>query len=110
MLQPSSSEGAMKPKSSNPIDTHVGARVRSRRMMLKMSQTKLGEQLGVTYQQIQKYEKGVNRIGAGRLQELAGILEVSVEYFFEGAPQIFPGRRKEPPADYVQEFLSTKDA
>jgi transcriptional regulator with XRE-family HTH domain len=96
-------------KSGNPIDAHVGARVRMRRMMLKMSQTTLGEALGVTFQQIQKYEKGVNRIGAGRLQQIAGILQVSVEYFFEGAPQIFPSKRKEPPADYVQEFLSTKD-
>ena len=97
-------------KSGNPIDAHVGAQVRTRRVTLKMSQTKLADALGLTFQQVQKYEKGVNRIGAGRLQELAGILQVPVEYFFEGAPPLFFGRRKEAPADYVQEFLSTKDA
>src|SRR5579863_10584435 len=99
MLQASASKGAMKTKSGNPIDAYVGARLRIRRMMLKMSQAKLGKALGLTFQQVQKYEKGVNRIGAGRLQQLAGILQVPVEYFFEGAPPLFFGRRKEAPAD-----------
>lgn len=71
------------PRKSNPIDMHVGSRVRLRRMLLGMSQEKLGESLGLTFQQVQKYEKGANRIGASRLFELARILGVSVQYFFE---------------------------
>lgn len=73
-------------KTPNPIDRHVGARVRMRRMMMKMSQTKLGDALGITFQQVQKYEKGTNRIGASRMQQIAGILSVPVAFFFEGAP------------------------
>jgi transcriptional regulator with XRE-family HTH domain len=72
-------------KTPNPIDKHVGARVRMRRIMVGMSQEKLGEALGITFQQIQKYEKGTNRIGASRLQAAARILAVPVNYFFEGA-------------------------
>ncbi|MBB5517545.1 helix-turn-helix domain-containing protein [Amphiplicatus metriothermophilus] len=70
-------------KSPHPIDVHVGARVRLRRMMLGMSQDKLGEALGLTFQQVQKYEKGVNRIGASRVFELSRILEVPIQYFFD---------------------------
>ena len=73
-------------KSPNPIDTHVGARVRLRRMMLGISQEKLGEHLGITFQQIQKYEKGTNRIGASRMQAIARVLTVPVAFFFEDAP------------------------
>jgi transcriptional regulator with XRE-family HTH domain len=73
-------------KATNPIDRHIGSRVRARRIMLGMSQEKLAEALGLTFQQVQKYEKGVNRIGAGRLLYIAGILDVSIEFFFEGAP------------------------
>jgi transcriptional regulator with XRE-family HTH domain len=67
-------------------DKHVGSRVRMRRMMLAMSQQKLADGLGLTFQQVQKYEKGTNRIGAGRLQQIAHILQVPVAFFFEGAP------------------------
>jgi transcriptional regulator with XRE-family HTH domain len=75
-------------KSPNPVDKHVGARLKLRRMVLGMSQEKLGEALGVTFQQIQKYEKGANRIGASRLQLAAKILGVPVNFFFEGdAPE-----------------------
>src|ERR1700712_4768686 len=70
----------------NPIDIHVGSRVRFRRMLLGMSQEKLGERLGLTFQQIQKYEKGINRIGASRLFDLAQVLGVSVQFFYEEAP------------------------
>jgi len=73
-------------KKPNPIDVHVGGRVRLRRMMVGMSQERLGEQLGITFQQIQKYEKGTNRIGASRLQNIASVLSVPVAFFFEGAP------------------------
>ena len=74
-----------KTKRPNPIDVHVGSRLRMRRMMLGMSQVKLGEAFGVTFQQVQKYEKGVNRMGSGRLQQAADILGVTVPFFFEGA-------------------------
>ena len=73
-------------KAPNPIDKHVGSRVRMRRMMLAMSQEKLGAALGLTFQQVQKYEKGTNRIGASRLQQISQILQVPVAFFFEGAP------------------------
>ena|SRR5262245_57739788 len=73
-------------KAPNPIDQHVGARVRMRRKMLAMSQEQLAEALGITYQQVQKCEKGANRIGASRLQQISHILQVPVAFFFEGAP------------------------
>ena len=73
-------------KAPNPTDQHVGSRVRMRRMMLAMSQGKLGDALGLTFQQVQKYEKGTNRIGASRLQQISHILQVPVTFFFEGAP------------------------
>src|ERR1043166_6180006 len=76
----------MAKKAPNPIDKHVGSRVRMRRMMLGMSQEKLGNALGLTFQQVQKYEKGANRIGASRLQQLSLILQVPVSFFFDGAP------------------------
>src|SRR6266568_5849156 len=72
-------------KAPNPTDKHVGSRVRMRRMMLGMSQEKLGDSLGLTFQQVQKYEKGANRIGASRLQQISHILQVPVAFFFEGA-------------------------
>src|SRR5690606_34025694 len=73
-------------KKPNPIDIHVGSRVRLRRNMLGMSQEKLGERLGITFQQVQKYEKGTNRVGASRLQAIASILDAPVSFFFEDAP------------------------
>lgn len=76
----------MPQKSPNSVDRHVGMRLRMRRLMLEMSQEKLAGQLGLTFQQVQKYEKGTNRIGASRLQQIAAILQVPVAFFFEGAP------------------------
>jgi transcriptional regulator with XRE-family HTH domain len=73
-------------KQPNPIDQHVGARVRLRRVMLGLSQEKLGKALGLTFQQVQKYEKGTNRIGASRLQDISSFLDVPPSYFFEGLP------------------------
>jgi len=69
-------------KPLNSIDKHVGSRVRMRRMMLGMNQTKLGDALGITFQQVQKYEKGTNRISASRLHHISHILQVSVPFFF----------------------------
>jgi transcriptional regulator with XRE-family HTH domain len=78
---------AMMPKKSrHPTDVYVGSRLRMRRMMLGVTQEKLSEGLGVTFQQVQKYEKGVNRISASRLQHLSHLLKVSAPFFFEGAP------------------------
>ncbi len=74
----------MPKKQANPVDAHVGHRVRLRRVLVGMSQERLGELLGLTFQQVQKYEKGVNRIGAGRLYEIAGILGVPVSFFYDG--------------------------
>ena len=71
-------------KLPNPIDVHVGSRVRMRRMLVGMSQEKLGDSLGLTFQQVQKYEKGANRIGASRLFHIARVLGVRIEFFYEG--------------------------
>ena len=71
------------PREPNPIDRHVGSRVRLRRQMMEMSQEKLGEELGVTFQQVQKYERGANRIGASRLYDLSRVLDVPVSFFFD---------------------------
>jgi len=76
----------MKMKTPNQTDLHVGARVRVRRMQLGVSQTGLGDRVGVTFQQIQKYEKGSNRISASRLYQISRILNVPVQYFFDDVP------------------------
>ena len=97
-------------KQPNPIDIHVGSRVRLRRMMLGMSQEKLGEHLGITFQQIQKYEKGTNRIGASRLQNIARVLSVPVSFFFEDAPGgESGGMAEQQSASYVVDFLSSSE-
>jgi transcriptional regulator with XRE-family HTH domain len=96
-------------KQANPVDAHVGHRVRLRRMLVGMSQERLGELLGLTFQQVQKYEKGINRIGAGRLFEVAGILGVPISYFYEdvdsGNTAGGFAEGEEPPP--VMEFLSS---
>jgi transcriptional regulator with XRE-family HTH domain len=101
-------------KVPNSIDIHVGSRLRMRRMMLGMSQEKLGEAFGLTFQQVQKYEKGANRMGANRmgasrLQQAAQILGVSVPFFFEGAPggHIEGGDTLSPA--YIDDFVSSED-
>ena len=83
-------------KIPNPIDRHVGSRVRMRRVMLGMSQEKLGDALGLTFQQVQKYEKGTNRIGASRLQQISRTLDVPPAFFFEGAPSFEAMAKPEP--------------
>jgi len=105
----------MTKKAPNPIDKHVGSRVRMRRMMLGMSQEKLGDALTLTFQQVQKYEKGTNRIGASRLQQISHILQVPVAFFFEGAPHLADGAimaenlQTAPSPTYVSDFLATSD-
>src|ERR1700688_3891328 len=100
----------------NPTDKHVGSRVRMRRLMLDMSQTDLADGLGLTFQQVQKYEKGSNRISASRLQHISQILQVPVPFFFEGAPaalgvrQAAKGTADDAPSPaYVTDFLATSD-
>lgn len=74
-------------KTPNPIDVHVGGRIKLRRNMLGISQEKLGDALGITFQQVQKYEKGANRVSASKLQMMAEILNVEIEFFFKDAPR-----------------------
>ena len=94
-------------KSPRATDRHVGNRIRMRRKMQGMTQEKLGKALGVTFQQVQKYEKGTNRIGAGRLQHIASIQQVPISFFFEDAPG--PSSILDNPSDYVSSFLATSD-
>jgi len=104
-------------KSPNPIDIHVGSRVRLRRMMIGMSQEALGAKLNLTFQQVQKYEKGANRIGASRLFTIASILDVPVQFFFEDMPKglaaALPNepktKKKTDETDYVMGFVGSKE-
>ncbi len=104
-----SGQFTMSKKNPNPIDKHVGSRVRMRRLMLGMSQEKLADAIGLTFQQVQKYEKGTNRMGSSRLQQIANVLQVPVTFFFEGAPGQPKLDGKAPSPAYVNEFLSTSD-
>lgn len=93
-------------KEPNAVDKHIGSRVRMRRLMLGMSQEKLGDALGLTFQQVQKYEKGTNRIGGSRIQQIAGILQVAPAFLFEGA---IGGELNPETPSYVMEVLTTTD-
>ena len=99
----------MPKKQANPVDIQVGNRVRIRRMLIGMSQERLGELLGLTFQQVQKYEKGVNRIGAGRLFDVSRILGVPIDYFYEGVGAQLSGQERfaEESAPPVMEFVSS---
>lgn len=101
-------------KKPNPIDVHVGSRVRLRRMLLGMSQERLGNSMGLTFQQVQKYEKGANRIGASRLYHISKILDVPVGFFFEEAPGLDepttpPGLAEPESEAFILEFLNTRE-
>lgn len=98
----------------NPMDIHVGSRVRLRRMVIGMSQEKLGEKMGLTFQQIQKYEKGTNRIGASRLYQLSQIMDVPVQFFFEDAPVGYSrmaasGFAESKTEAFLLDFLNSRD-
>jgi transcriptional regulator with XRE-family HTH domain len=102
----------MAKKTPNLTDKYVGSRVRMRRMMLGLSQTTLADAIGLTFQQVQKYEKGTNRMGASRLQQIAHVLQVPVPFLFEGAPalSVLPkGTAAAQSTAYVSEFLATSD-
>ena len=98
-------------KGPNLVDVHVGGRVRLRRMLLGMSQEKLADRLGITFQQIQKYEKGANRIGASRLQQISQALDTPIAFFFEDLPDSGDGRKDVPETGrpYVMDFLATSE-
>ena len=106
-------------KTPNPVDVHVGSRIRLRRMMIGMSQERLGERLGLTFQQVQKYEKGANRVGASRLFAISRILEVPVEFFFADMPDSIaqgdsPSEKKGGMAEpdetsFVMDFVSSSE-
>ena len=98
----------MEKKSPTPVDHHIGMRVRNRRLALGMSQEALGDALGLTFQQVQKYEKGANRIGASRLLQIAQVLGVGIEFFFEGLDTA--GKRLSPEKRSMSEFLAITDS
>ena len=102
---------AAEKRKPNPIDVHVGSRVRLRRTMIGMSQEKLGDALGITFQQIQKYEKGANRIGASRLQQISKVLGTPISFFFEDAPggTESSGMAEGNSTNYVVDFLSSSE-
>ena len=99
------------PRGPNPVDRHVGSRIRLRRQLLNLSQEKLGEELGVTFQQVQKYERGANRVGAGRLWMLAKVLDVPVSFFYEGVSESAgqPGFSEGDQTPIVDDFIQSAD-
>jgi transcriptional regulator with XRE-family HTH domain len=102
----------MNAKAPNAIDVYVGSRVRMRRLLLGLSQERLADQIGVTFQQVQKYEKGMNRIGASRLQKIAEVLSAPPSYFFQqedDQPLTLEGLEMPQKADPVSEFLRSKE-
>ncbi len=100
-------------KTPNPIDVHVGNRVRMRRMLVGLSQEKLGDSLKLTFQQVQKYEKGSNRISASRLYQIAQVLGVPVQFFFDDVPadraQTAPGFSEPPEQPLMMDFLNSSE-
>lgn len=96
-------------KQASPVDVQVGNRIRLRRMLIGMSQERLGELLGLTFQQVQKYEKGVNRVGAGRLFHVGQILGVPISYFYEGVSEDAPHSKHGASSPPVMEFVSSNE-
>lgn len=99
-------------RSPNPVDLHVGSRIRMRRKILGVSQERLAESLSLTFQQVQKYERGTNRVSASKLYEIAGALQVQVSYFFEGLADPCAGESENAAATtepFIQEFLMTPE-
>jgi transcriptional regulator with XRE-family HTH domain len=99
----------MSARGPTSIDQHVGARLRLRRSLLDMSQSELGEKLGVTFQQVQKYERGTNRVGASRLFHVARVMEVPISYFFEGLDTEGDSELKGPDSETLYDFIASPD-
>ena len=99
------------PRSPNPVDVHVGTRLRLRRKTLKMSQERLGDSLGVTFQQVQKYERGANRVGASRLWKMSQVLDVPINFFYEGLGEQEPSETfaDDDQTPIVHEFINSTD-
>ncbi len=91
-MRASPASGGDKDARPSPIDVHVGSRIRLRRTLLAMSQERLGDALGLTFQQVQKYERGVNRVGASRLFDLSRVLDVPISFFFDDMPEAVAGQ------------------
>ena len=125
--EPPRRPGRPKTETPNPIDVRVGARLRLRRNMLGVSQEKLGEAIGLTFQQVQKYERGANRIGASRLHELSRVLDVPISFFFDDTDPVrapamggfaepaadafeFDPLRKQQAIELVRAYFSIQDA
>jgi transcriptional regulator with XRE-family HTH domain len=106
-------KAAIRTRGTTPVDAHIGQKIRTRRNLLGLSQTELADAAGITFQQIQKYEKGVNRVGAGRLQQFSDALGVPPSYFFEGAPTV--GKKLSAPQEgglpetSIVSFLGTRE-
>jgi transcriptional regulator with XRE-family HTH domain len=100
-------------RGTTAVDTHIGQKIRARRNLLGLSQTELADTAGITFQQVQKYEKGTNRVGASRLQQFSEALGVPPSYFFEGAPTVgkkMPAPKEgELPEDSIVSFLGTRE-
>jgi transcriptional regulator with XRE-family HTH domain len=99
-------------RSPNPIDIHVGKRIRDRRKEVRVSQERLAEQLGLTFQQVQKYEKGANRVSASKLYEIARALQASIEFFFRGLPEpsvMQMGMADNDDRPFVHDFITTPE-
>jgi transcriptional regulator with XRE-family HTH domain len=105
--QPSSSDREGRP---SPIDVHVGSRIRLRRTLLGMSQERLGEALGLTFQQVQKYERGVNRVGASRLFDLSRVLDVPISFFFDDMPESVAAAYGQTPGKRFAGFAERQEA
>lgn len=99
----------MMTKSTDAIDRHVGARIRMQRMVRGFSQTELGKAVGVTFQQVQKYEKGKNRVSSSRLQRIANALKVTPDFFFEATPAKKAGTFGANERTFIDEFISSRD-
>jgi transcriptional regulator with XRE-family HTH domain len=99
----------MRIKSADPIDRHVGTRIRMQRMISGLSQTALGKAVGVTFQQVQKYEKGVNRVGASRLQQIANVLKVRPDFFFAETSAKAVGNAGSKEIANIEGFISSRD-
>jgi transcriptional regulator with XRE-family HTH domain len=103
-------ERAEKESRASPIDAHVGSRIRLRRTLLGLSQERLGDALGLTFQQVQKYERGINRVGASRLFDLARVLDVPISFFFDDMPEPIGGSARALPAPMATGFADAQDA